>query len=300
MLAQRRDDVARPQRARPRAHARRRPLGDRELRLPGGRVRGRRPRARQAQRPAARGRQRRARPRHRRRPRRAAAHARLSAASRSRSTPSYLDDRTVHGDPTLLHGYAMTVHVAQGLTVDHAFVLAGPGLNRELGYTALSRGRESNHLYAARDPDTARVEYAPDRPAPRRPDRAPHRPARDELGDHAGDRHRAASRLGAPARRRATRPPPRPSLVDAPRRRSRGRWLPGRRRQLEQLRRSRGPLATPCRDLRRAAGRARHGARPFVDRPRRPDADPARWTADRRAPPRARAGGRDLGRGLER
>ncbi len=73
----------------------------------------------------------------------------------------YLDDRTVHGDPTLQHGYAMTVHVAQGLTVDHAFVLAGPGLNRELGYTALSRGRETNQLYAARDVETPRVEYAP-------------------------------------------------------------------------------------------------------------------------------------------
>ena len=44
----------------------------------------------------------------------------------------YLEDRTVHGDPTLQHGYAMTVHVAQGLTVEHASVLAGPGLNREL------------------------------------------------------------------------------------------------------------------------------------------------------------------------
>ena len=73
----------------------------------------------------------------------------------------YLDDRTVHGDPTLQHGYAMTVHVAQGLTVDHAFVLAGSGLNRELGYTALSRGRETSHLYVARSPETARVEYAP-------------------------------------------------------------------------------------------------------------------------------------------
>ena len=48
----------------------------------------------------------------------------------------------------------MTVHVAQGLTVDRAFVLAGSGLNRELGYTALSRGRETNHLYAARNPKT--------------------------------------------------------------------------------------------------------------------------------------------------
>ena len=75
--------------------------------------------------------------------------------------PSYLDDRTVHGDPTLLHGYASTIHVAQGLTVDHAFVLAGPGLNRESGYTALSRGRHTNRLYAARDPDTTRAEFAP-------------------------------------------------------------------------------------------------------------------------------------------
>ncbi len=73
----------------------------------------------------------------------------------------YLDDRTVHGDPTLLHGYASTIHVAQGLTVDHAFVLAGPGLNRESGYTALSRGRHTNRLYAARDPDTTRAEFAP-------------------------------------------------------------------------------------------------------------------------------------------
>ena len=78
----------------------------------------------------------------------------------------YLDDRTVRGDPTLQHGYAMTVHVAQGLTVDHAFVLAGPGLNRELGYTALSRGRHTNRLYAARDPDTTRLEYAPTDPHP--------------------------------------------------------------------------------------------------------------------------------------
>jgi ATP-dependent exoDNAse (exonuclease V) alpha subunit len=78
--------------------------------------------------------------------------------------PGYLEDRTIHGDPTLQHGYALTVHVAQGLTVDRCFVLAGPGLDRELGYTALSRGRQTNQLYAARDSDTTRVEYAPTDP----------------------------------------------------------------------------------------------------------------------------------------
>ena len=84
-----------------------------------------------------------------------------AAATGSTLDADYLDDRTVDGDPTLLHGYAMTGHVAQGLTVDHAFVLAGPGIDREGGYIALSRGRESNQLYAARDTDTARAEYAP-------------------------------------------------------------------------------------------------------------------------------------------
>ncbi|MFN2556639.1 MAG: MobF family relaxase [Nitriliruptorales bacterium] len=45
------------------------------------------------------------------------------------------------------HGYAITGHKAQGLTVDHTFVLASPELHREWGYVALSRGRESNRLY---------------------------------------------------------------------------------------------------------------------------------------------------------
>ena len=52
-------------------------------------------------------------------------------------------------DGHLAHGYAMTVHKAQGMTCDRAFVLADEGLYLEAGYTALSRGRESNHLYAS-------------------------------------------------------------------------------------------------------------------------------------------------------
>jgi hypothetical protein len=45
-------------------------------------------------------------------------------------------------------GYAMTVFRSQGITVDHAFLLGNDTLFQEAGYTALSRGRLSNHLYA--------------------------------------------------------------------------------------------------------------------------------------------------------
>ncbi len=45
------------------------------------------------------------------------------------------------------HGYAITGHKAQGLTVDHAFVLGSDLLYREWGYVAMSRGRHTNRLY---------------------------------------------------------------------------------------------------------------------------------------------------------
>ncbi|HEX8101501.1 MAG TPA: MobF family relaxase [Solirubrobacteraceae bacterium] len=73
----------------------------------------------------------------------------------------FLTTPTAHGDPSLLHGYAMTCHVAQGMTVDISFVLADTFLTRELAYTALSRGRAANHLYLAGQPDNARAEFAP-------------------------------------------------------------------------------------------------------------------------------------------
>ena len=45
------------------------------------------------------------------------------------------------------HGYAITAHKAQGQTLDAAFVLGSDQLYREAGYVALSRGRDTNHLY---------------------------------------------------------------------------------------------------------------------------------------------------------
>jgi conjugative relaxase-like TrwC/TraI family protein len=64
------------------------------------------------------------------------------------------DDRTLRvpnsyvAEGLLTHAYATTVHKAQGMTCDETFVLGDDGLYNELGYTGLSRGRDSNRLYA--------------------------------------------------------------------------------------------------------------------------------------------------------
>src|SRR6185369_12966693 len=73
----------------------------------------------------------------------------------------FLAGTTRRGGPSLVHGYAMTAHLAQGMTCRKTFVLASDALSREGGYVALSRGRVSNHLYVvAAEPDE-RAEYAP-------------------------------------------------------------------------------------------------------------------------------------------
>jgi conjugative relaxase-like TrwC/TraI family protein len=51
----------------------------------------------------------------------------------------------------LTHGYATTVHKAQGATVDRCFVLADDSMTREHVYTALSRGRHGNDLFVVAD-----------------------------------------------------------------------------------------------------------------------------------------------------
>jgi conjugative relaxase-like TrwC/TraI family protein len=71
----------------------------------------------------------------------------------------------------LPHGYAATVHKAQGLTVDTTLVYGLGPLTREHGYVALSRGRIANHLYLATDTDS-HVDCGPPRSSPDRDGRA--------------------------------------------------------------------------------------------------------------------------------
>lgn len=84
--------------------------------------------------------------------------------------------RSAHGTHTLpaayldagyvRHGYATTIHKAQGLTVDQAFVLGDDTLYQEAGYVALSRGRAQNRLYVvARLDDGEHHAQASERPA---------------------------------------------------------------------------------------------------------------------------------------
>jgi ATP-dependent exoDNAse (exonuclease V) alpha subunit len=64
------------------------------------------------------------------------------------------------------HGYATTIHKAQGATVDRCFVLADETISREHAYTAMSRGRHGNELYvdspSGRDGESRAVEIEAD------------------------------------------------------------------------------------------------------------------------------------------
>jgi conjugative relaxase-like TrwC/TraI family protein len=85
----------------------------------------------------------------------------IEAVDTDRRTLTLLTDR---GDRTELgrayleaghvrHGYALTGHSAQGVTVDRAFVLGSGGQRlQEWGYVALSRAREETRLYVTGEP----------------------------------------------------------------------------------------------------------------------------------------------------
>jgi hypothetical protein len=47
----------------------------------------------------------------------------------------------------LAHAYALTVHKAQGLTVDTSLLYGTAALCQQAGYVGMSRGRQANHLY---------------------------------------------------------------------------------------------------------------------------------------------------------
>jgi hypothetical protein len=74
-------------------------------------------------------------------------------AAEPRSLSVRLDDgRTVAFDPArysaVAHGYAVTVHKAQGATMDRVYVLADPIMNRHAAYVALTRHRAGVDLFA--------------------------------------------------------------------------------------------------------------------------------------------------------
>src|SRR5258705_13051526 len=49
------------------------------------------------------------------------------------------------------HGYAATIHKAQGMTVDRTHVLATPGMDTHSSYVAMSRHRDGMDLHYGRD-----------------------------------------------------------------------------------------------------------------------------------------------------
>lgn len=49
------------------------------------------------------------------------------------------------------HGYAVTIHRAQGCTVDRSFVLSSPTMNDQLAYVAMTRHRDTLSLYGTED-----------------------------------------------------------------------------------------------------------------------------------------------------
>jgi hypothetical protein len=65
------------------------------------------------------------------------------------------DDRSVRFDlkdyNRIDHGYAATIHKAQGMTVDRTHVLATPGMDAHGSYVALSRHRDGVDLHYGRD-----------------------------------------------------------------------------------------------------------------------------------------------------
>ena len=72
------------------------------------------------------------------------------------------------------HGYAATIHKAQGMTVDRTHVLATPGMDAHGSYVALSRHRDGMELHHGRD------DFA-------NPDRLTRTLSRDRAKDMASD-----------------------------------------------------------------------------------------------------------------
>jgi conjugative relaxase-like TrwC/TraI family protein len=65
------------------------------------------------------------------------------------------------GSPALQHAYAATTYQAQGSTVDRAYVMVDPSMDRQEMYVAASRSKGETWFYATPEVDLERAEYAP-------------------------------------------------------------------------------------------------------------------------------------------
>ena len=63
--------------------------------------------------------------------------------------------------PSIDHGFAVSIHRAQGCTVDRSFVLASTTLDENLTYVALTRHKEETGLYSAPDIAPRRLKIDP-------------------------------------------------------------------------------------------------------------------------------------------
>jgi conjugative relaxase-like TrwC/TraI family protein len=74
----------------------------------------------------------------------------------------YLDRTALGGEaPALQHAYAVTTYCVQGTTVDRAYVMVDPSMDKQETYVATSRTREQTYLYATPEIQVERNEFAP-------------------------------------------------------------------------------------------------------------------------------------------
>ncbi len=108
------------------------------------------------------------------------------------------------------HGYAATIHKAQGMTVDRVHVLATPGLDRHAAYVALSRHRDGVDLHYGRDDFADHDRLAATLSRERGKDMASDYPAADKSAEVAAAKPRdrfAGLRLTRVARDEVVRSP---------------------------------------------------------------------------------------------
>jgi len=86
----------------------------------------------------------------------------IDQARRAEVGREYLDRTTLNGEAAALqHAYVVTTYCAQGATVDRAYVMVDPSMDKQELYVATSRSREETYLYATPEIQAERDEYAP-------------------------------------------------------------------------------------------------------------------------------------------